>query len=600
MDQIFEHEPLEGQDSVRLLRILPGEGAEPVCCNCVHISLADANQEPFEAVSYTWGDPTKSHLIIINGWQFLTTRNAHDVLQSMRCKDRVRSIWIDAICIHQDDADEKKHQLPLMKGIYSSATQVYAWLGEASADSDLALILLHELRVLYREYTRELGDPVPPYPVGLWGISVEDVLQFTCTTLHSPRWRALREFLKRPWFRRIWVYQEVVLARRIQMVCGPLSVDFQDFAPVIHWLLYNETSTILHYKDDPKERGVIGRPRAGFMHLSRMHETRYNAIHKNQLLTLEDHLCEPVYWEATEPRDMIYAVLGIVAEGNDPELKPDYKKSVVDVFVAATESTIITRGSLRILCCAGVGQRLQISNLPTWVPDYTGFRPFPAIGMMGEKSLYTKNLPQMSVTFQGKKMTVRGTRVGVVDCMGRVNDLAGVKDDWNGRNRELFKLENSLAALGGSVPGMLWRTLIQNDSERTGILFPAGFESWKRLTEYMCCRKFGWRYLKSVYRLLWFREKFGEAVRYSESMFWKTIYNRLAKVSTYGLAIVPIHTEVGDVVCILFGLSVPIILRENAPSGDGQQSFSVVGGCYVDGLLYVHPEELVQEDIVLT
>jgi hypothetical protein len=80
----------------------------------------------------------------------------------------------------------------------------------------------------------------------------------------------------------------------------------------------------------------------------------------------------------------------------------------------------------------------------------------------------------------------------------------------------------------------------------------------------------------------------------------KTLYMRVANVSTNGLAIVPRQTEIGDVVCILFGLSVPMILRENAPRGDGQQSFSVVGGCYVDGLDSVLPEELVEEDFILT
>ena len=146
--------------------------------------------------------------------------------------------------------------------------------------------------------------------------------------------------------------------------------------------------------------------------------------------------------------------------------------------------------------------------------------------------------------------------------------------------------EESIATLDPVPTDFLWQVLIKDDFQGTGNVFHAGFENWKIATEYIRRRKWGWRHLKSSFKLLPnVQEKVEEATRYSKDVYLKTFLTRLAKVqlSIKGprLAVVPQETRVGDVICVLFGLSVPILLREEE---DRRGVFKVVGGCYVDRL----------------
>jgi hypothetical protein len=436
MDHLFTYEPLRGKRTIRLLSIQPGEASEPLSCECISYSLDNEHSNSFEAVSYTWGVSTNTRHIMIDGCNFPVGTNAFDVLISMRLKNESRLVWIDAICINQEDNDEKAQQLPLMREIYSTAKSVYAWLGKPSDDIGFAMSLLRDLKELYTMYTQDLESPVPPYPGGLHGIGMDSVFQYTGTFLESHGWRALRAFLKRPWFRRIWVYQEVVLARDLQLVCGKYSIDFQNFAPIIHWLMYCDAHPILHHRDDPRERGVISKPDSGLMHLSRMHETRYNMSVEKKMLAIEDHLCEAVHWAATEPRDMVYAILGIVDETIAKEIKPDYYKPVAEIYTEAAKLAIQSKSSLRIISVAGVGLSGSVEGLPTWVPDYTAFRPYVPIGMLGESTLHTEKIPQMNVRFEGSRLVARGLKMGIVEATGRVNDKAALMEDWRERNTE--------------------------------------------------------------------------------------------------------------------------------------------------------------------
>ncbi|CAF9935375.1 hypothetical protein IMSHALPRED_010205 [Imshaugia aleurites] len=586
----FQHQRLESQRSIRLLTILPGKSNQHVHCTCMHVSLAAIeNVHVYEAISYTWGNPARTHDITINGCPFPVPNSAHDVLQHLRYEDKTRQVWLDAICINQNDDDEKGCQVALMREIYASATQVVAWLGNPSEDSALAFQFMKQLKVLYEACTSELGEPVPPYPSGNWGISVVGVLDWTQTTLGSRQWKALRSLLKRPWFRRIWVFQEVVVAKRVFLSCGHCSIDFQDFAPIIHWMMYCEAHIILHHRDEPTERGHLDSDRStsGLTNLSKMHETRYNLNFEHKLVRLEDHLCEPVSWEASDPRDWVYGVLGILEEVNGTALAPDYRKGTADVYVTVTRLAILTNRSLRVLLRAGVDCARQVSDLPSWVPDFTMPLQPPAVGLMDDRSSRALKTPPMSASFQGNKLMVRAIKVGAIRSMGPVYSPAPRNgQDWVGQNKELFTwLRVSLATLGPVSTDMLWETLIHSIFERTGEIFHAGYESWKTLSTYKCSRRFSWAHMRSALKIIWrLPEKLGEAGRYQETMLIKSVNMRLAGISSGGLGMVPAGARVGDPIYILYGMSVPIVLRERIRRGDTEKSFAVVKGCYVQKL----------------
>jgi hypothetical protein len=176
---------LPEQDSIRLLRLLPqNDNDVQIQCELINIRLGDllGQSHPYEALSYTWGDPEETQIISINGFNVLVTRQLHEALSRLQYRYFERIIWIDAICIDQGNREEKGQQIRLMPKIYSQAKSVIVWLGEAANNSDQAL---ETIVLAGRDRTT--------------GFTNEAAVQ-----------QAVMVLLKRDWFRRIWVIELLV------------------------------------------------------------------------------------------------------------------------------------------------------------------------------------------------------------------------------------------------------------------------------------------------------------------------------------------------------------------------------------------------------
>lgn len=129
------------QRCIRLLDLDPGcvKGNNPLQGSLRVVSLT--HNPSYEALSYTWGSDSAfpSRQIICSGDSIPITKNCYDALCTLKRNFKVRSIWVDAICIKQTDNTEKGHQLPLMREIYGKARRVFIWLGNGTEESDEAL-----------------------------------------------------------------------------------------------------------------------------------------------------------------------------------------------------------------------------------------------------------------------------------------------------------------------------------------------------------------------------------------------------------------------------------------------------------------------------
>lgn len=148
-------------------------------------------------MSYTWGDPTANKAIEIDGHAFKTTASVYEMLLHIDL-ERGIWLWIDALCINQAGFDERASQVKLMGSIYSMAKRVVIWLGPASEDSGLAI-----------DFIQELKAKLPSIQLNV------NLCQRTLTEPFHPKWAALSRFCERPWFSRLWVIQEVVLASKL-------------------------------------------------------------------------------------------------------------------------------------------------------------------------------------------------------------------------------------------------------------------------------------------------------------------------------------------------------------------------------------------------
>jgi hypothetical protein len=195
---------------IRLLHIQPGKGSE-LSCNISVVPLASAL--PYDALSYTWGHQELSHEIFVSGKPVGVTSNLYSALTYVRHEDEELIIWTDAVCIDQHNDAERSAQVGMMADIYRRARRVIMWVGEETEFDKVAFSLLQQLKDVFSQHgcvdfdfqTGPNGMENPGY--GLPGTN-------------STKWIALSRLFLRPYFRRIWVIQEVVRATRALVVCG--------------------------------------------------------------------------------------------------------------------------------------------------------------------------------------------------------------------------------------------------------------------------------------------------------------------------------------------------------------------------------------------
>lgn len=171
-------------DTIRVLCLLPDEDTDaPIRCRLVNHPLPrTARRCYYDALSYVWGDLAKPQKIAVDAQYLLVTDNLHKAIYHLRDRYIERFVWIDAVCINQDDTREQEAQIRMMWRIYSLANRVIVWLGVAADQSDLAI---EHICLTGTGKARRLLENDNKQPI--------------CS------------LLQRPWFRRIWVSSRNVL-----------------------------------------------------------------------------------------------------------------------------------------------------------------------------------------------------------------------------------------------------------------------------------------------------------------------------------------------------------------------------------------------------
>ncbi|KAI0380264.1 heterokaryon incompatibility protein-domain-containing protein [Hypomontagnella monticulosa] len=186
----YRYSPLTKPYRIRLLRLLPHpDKTAAIECQLLDYPLRQLTEDVhlYEALSYVWGGSDKSHPISIDGDDFLVTVNLHKALLHLRNRSLDRILWIDAICINQDNKNERAQQVRYMAEIYCKAKLVIVWLGEGTVSSDKAL-----QAILAAAQDEEFDSETSRNYIPL--------------------------LLQRPWFKRIWVLQEVAAAQNILII----------------------------------------------------------------------------------------------------------------------------------------------------------------------------------------------------------------------------------------------------------------------------------------------------------------------------------------------------------------------------------------------
>ena len=200
----------------RRLILLPGEsgGLDDTLVGTLEMVWFDETPE-YEALSYVWGSSSPAKRMVLNGKEITITPNLDCALRHLRQASSKRILWVDALCINQDDSAEKAHQIKLMRPIYALASGVLLWLGSGTDETDAAM---RSIEKFDKEHWSTYDFQVN-----------------------------FMELLYRPWFTRIWVVQEFLLGRNPKenptIGCGSVWVRWISFFAA--WAHFNDNLPVI-------------------------------------------------------------------------------------------------------------------------------------------------------------------------------------------------------------------------------------------------------------------------------------------------------------------------------------------------------------------
>ncbi|CZR70286.1 uncharacterized protein PAC_20188 [Phialocephala subalpina] len=223
---------------IRLCDVAPRISDEPISCKLRTVSL-DENIE-YDALSYVWGDANDRQVIWVNGLKLHVGRNLATALTFMRA-DKIRTMWVDAICINQDDIPERNSQVPLMREIYSKATTTVVWLGASDqiyVPLTFARPFLHDRGQMNHEdfishISRRVGELdlaklYPNIPPSVFGPMTEQRLDVAVATRIGDCFNHTSTEDPSNYWSRAWTAQEVAVSRNAILQSRDVTVSFKE------------------------------------------------------------------------------------------------------------------------------------------------------------------------------------------------------------------------------------------------------------------------------------------------------------------------------------------------------------------------------------
>ena len=573
----------------------------------------------FMALSYTWGDPTIGCEILVNGHSLMVTKNVDDCLRALRKKQYTQAgwkYWIDAICINQKDIIERASQVKRMREIYSKAWTPIIWVGEQVQGSHDALDLIETLS---RDYSSRDGV-----------IQLTDILHQNPDHFGKGRWRALNEVACRRYWRRLWILQEAALGRSTTPVlCGDRTVPWAQF-PQAFDMLAQTDEVINTYITNELSEVNLQFDLALWANLNTVYEIqvlqdRYlNSQRSNMYRLLL--LSRTVF--ATDPRDKVYGLLGLMEESVAKLIEPDYTDTVTNVYNSFTLATIKGTGSLDILRHSAFTEG---SSLPSWLP-LLRVEPAQAALTISDNAFATSgsSLAYAQPLADAQLLSCKGFVIDYVDGMGCL-----WSNCWLPESVIASKRETDPYGCFEAAREAIWKSLIACHSVPSEPLDPAldnsGYAALlatpalstmvlpqgSSLKDLVNSNVFAW-----CVQSLHGNADFHVAGRRMEEYFWTEVdpqridavhlraalmqkdrvgLNRKLITTEGGYVGLALETvEQGDAMAVLLGCSMPIVLRK-VEGEDGDVRWRVIGECYVHGFMHGEAMEwgLETRDIVL-
>ena len=615
---------------IRRLRLLAGEFDDSLRGALEIVSLDGAPQ--YEALSYVWGQELASAPMLVSNTELPITANLDVALRHLRMCNEERVLWVDAVCINQNDLDEKAQQVRMMRRIYYLAPTVRVWLGPPTHDGDIAM------------------KSVADFDKDHWQ-TLDFQVQFM-------------DILYRPWFTRIWIVQEFALCSGNLLVgCGYQWTSWISF--ITAWSHFTDNMNVINQEYESQCRDHLSTtfqptwdpqasPKANHLEVSSdqvilksllqcfgedalsytghaslnelIHDIKQNRdtwrsryavmrwcsyespiaktywrrleltqripihfhgflmhargviIRKQQFLSFEEVLKGTMNLRSTDPRDKIYGMLGLVSPNARNSIPIDYHKPAHWTFVPTMVYMIsYEAGGLAFLGLLWSRRPFNIP-FPSWVPDFTMSADWKdehsPVFLRGSCANATWSWPMnASVSADHRVLSATGISFGKATKLIRFAE--GSREDHVAQLRAIEELANKTSPNNEPI----WRTLIGvRNTDRTllGSGLPFGIR-WNTLVDQSSTQCTDIRAAGCASQLL----EFILDILRGKTFF--TTNEGFAGVSTPDI-------QEGDRVALVFGMVRPAVLRSVEPKVLGIETElegKVPGFVRVVGFAYV-------------
>ncbi|KAI1213194.1 heterokaryon incompatibility protein-domain-containing protein [Annulohypoxylon truncatum] len=342
---------------VRFLEMLPClDTTSKLECRLFEAGLDERPR--YVALSYAWGSQASyQDEILVQGVPFQLVPSQARLLRALRSRvdGSPSAIWLDTLCINQRDYTEKGYQISLMDRIYMQAHDVIIVFGE-QIDTDR-----QGINALYKFV--EISEPLQGNNATDHDRNIEEA-STALQSLHSDgSINAMAALFRDPWWSRIWVVQEAVLAANAIVLFDSLSFNFNAIVQAIK----AEEVIISALPPEIKETLFELESNEGWQAAKRIMRTR-SQWRESGGLPLSALLWRFRSHNCIVPRERIYSLLRLCRE-ETPFHSSDYAQPDLFLFKKLTKFLIQTSTSLDILSvCSAYQQYIAYVEAVPWIP----------------------------------------------------------------------------------------------------------------------------------------------------------------------------------------------------------------------------------------
>jgi hypothetical protein len=600
----YAYSPLDAANrEFRILRLRRRTLRAELVCDFIQVPVDET--PPFEGVSYAWGGEQLTEAIMVDGKRLAVTPTVLKLLWYRRSFFSEAYLWIDALCIDQRNQGEKEDQIPLMRDIYKTASRTLVWLAHPS-DAPRA----HKARGLSMNII-SLGARME-----LGVLSADQVLYILSSDSGMP---ALGSMLSRAFFERLWVVQEIALAKKVHIVYGDITMEWDSLASAAKFLGDPRLMGSLREGDEgPLHTGATMRTIRNVANIVSIDFLRHDQAFDRPLLRLSEVMAYAVsHFQTTIPHDKLFGVLSLVSDGAFLIGRPNYEEPVRDLYTRVTRRILHWDPSLCILELAGTGYGNRIEGLPSWVPDWTRGNQGKRISVSFDRryrlvsdsepwSYYDPSFPldrelSIKIISFDKISKIQhsicmpwllSSDFGIGD--GNAHEFIDLLYNWYEEARFLASNDTSTCSLYGSrLRAEFFHALMGcaaysglNGSGLTGLTLEV-------LEDALQVSRRSSQYPGSDYgvllRKLQSERGLSEAQVYAlPPAFNQVLFalgesaggKRFATLESGRMALVPPETRPGDTICYIRDTDVPFVIR----SAEDKRHHELVGSCYVHGV----------------